>query len=51
VVDVRAGDVDRVRVGELGLVPVAGREPHHDLVALVDLLAAELDVAGRRTPD
>ena len=33
------------------VVPVAGGEPHDDLVALLDLLAAQLDVAGRGAPE
>ncbi len=51
VVDVGSAHVDAVRVLEVGVVPVAGGEPHDDLVALCDRLAAELDRARRRTTE
>ena len=38
----RAGDVEAVGIGEHPLVTVAGGEPHHDLVA-------GLDLSGRRS--
>src|SRR4051794_38985721 len=46
----RAGAVDDEVIWTLdsGLVAVARDIPHHDLVALPDLLAAELDVGQRR---
>ena len=41
----------RVGVLEPGLVAVARGPPHDDLVALLDLLPVQLDVAGRRTTE
>src|SRR5689334_8553954 len=43
-----APDVERVRVRELGAVPVGRGPVDQHLVPLPDLLAAELDVAHRR---
>ena len=45
------GHVERVRVRKDLLVPVAGCEPHDDLVAQLDLLTTQLDVARRRTAE
>ena len=43
----RAGDVEAERVGELALVAVGRVVEHHDLLALLDLLPADLGVPRR----
>jgi hypothetical protein len=48
VIVVLPGDVEVVGVAEDVLVTVAGGEPHDDLVAFLDPLAAEFDVPGGR---
>ena len=44
-------DVEAVRVRVAGLVAVGRHVPHHDLVALTDPAATELDVTGRGPPE
>ena len=46
-----ARDVEAAGVGEHVLVAVGGRVEHHDLVALADLLAADLGVARGGAPE
>ena len=51
VINVGTGDVEPIRIGEHRLIPIAGRKPHHDLLAGLDLLAAKLDIPSRRAPE
>jgi hypothetical protein len=41
-----ASHVEPVGLAEDLLIEAPGDEPHHDLVALPDLLPSELDIAG-----